>query len=484
MKLYEVLELIKKDETRIVELKKTTGELIAGLKSVCAMLNSDGGYVIFGIAPTSLKILGQMVTDNTRQEIGNEIRKLEPYVNMPVDYVDIPDSGGKQLIVLHADRNLYADAPYVYDGKPYYKLESTTARMPQQMYEEMLRQRDFHKFCWDAMTAEDVDIEDLDENRIRTAVTMGVKSGRLNPSAENESTPEVLAKLDLLNNGKPTNAAVVLFAKDTRNYPELELKMGYFKGNNRMVFIDNKMERGNFFDLHDAGIAFLFRNLRLSGEVKGLLREEKLEIPIEALREALTNAICHHQYERTNGSISLSIYDDRVEIVNPGKFPPQLTTDSIKELHESYPYNKKIAQVLYLTKNLEKWGTGANRMIDLCREQGIPEPEWKVANGTVTITFRRPPISTSLDNSNDITSNVSPEIGQNGTKDDTKELSERQQVILALIQKNDTITINEMIQKTNVSSVTIKRDLSLLQERNIIKREGGRKQGHWVIIEK
>ena len=129
---------------------------------------------------------------------------------------------------------------------------------------------------------------------------------------------------------------------------------------------------------------------------------------------------------------------------------------------------------------LEKWGTGANRMIDLCREQGVPEPEWKVANGTVTITFKRPPISTSLDNSNDITSNVSPETGQN----DTKKLSKRQQVILTLIQKNDTITIDEMIQKTNVSSVTIKRDLSLLQERNIIKREGGRKQGHWVIIEK
>ena len=128
--------------------------------------------------------------------------------------------------------------------------------------------------------------------------------------------------------------------------------MGYFKGNNRMVFIDNEMERGNFFDLLDAGIAFLFRNLRLSGEVKGLLREEKLEIPAEALREALTNALCHRQYERSNGSVSLAVYDDRVEIVNPGNFPPQLTTDSIRMTHESYPYNKKIAQVLYLTKNL------------------------------------------------------------------------------------------------------------------------------------
>lgn len=115
----EIRELIKIDETRMVELKKTTGELKDGMHSVCAMLNSDGGYVVFGIAPGSLKIVGQMVTDNTRKEIACEIRKLEPFVNMPVDYVDVPDSDGKQLIVLHADKNMYSDAPYVFDGKPY-----------------------------------------------------------------------------------------------------------------------------------------------------------------------------------------------------------------------------------------------------------------------------------------------------------------------------------------------------------------------------
>lgn len=314
MTIQDIQELIKIDETRTVELKKTTGELKDAMHSVCAMLNSDGGHVIIGIAPTSLKIIGQVVTDNTRQEIAREIRKLEPAVNMAVEYVDVPDSEGKQLVVLHADKNLFSAAPYVFDGKPYYKLESTTMAMPQQMYEDMLRVRDADKFRWDSMTANDMTVDDLDEKRIRTAVTKGVRSGRMNPDAEDESTIEVLAKLDLLNNGKPTNAAVALFAKDTRNYPEMELKMGYFKGNNRMIFIDNKMEEGNFFELLDAGIAFLFRNLRISGEVKGLLREEKLEIPIEALREALTNALCHRQYERTSASVSLAIYDDRVEI--------------------------------------------------------------------------------------------------------------------------------------------------------------------------
>lgn len=77
----EIKELIKTDETSHLEMKKTTGELKDGMHSLCAMLNSDGGYVIFGIAPGSMKIVGQMVTDNTRKEIGREIRKLEPFVN-------------------------------------------------------------------------------------------------------------------------------------------------------------------------------------------------------------------------------------------------------------------------------------------------------------------------------------------------------------------------------------------------------------------
>jgi len=300
MTLEDIKHLIEKDETRTVEVKKTTGEIKNGMQTVCAMLNSDGGYVLFGVEPKSLKIVGQMVTDNTRQGIVREIRKLEPFVNMAVDYVELPETNGNQVVILYADKNMFNLAPYVYDGRPYYKLESTTMQMPQQMYEDMLRQRDVDKFRWDYMTAIGKTIADLDEKRIRTAVTMGVRCGRMNPDAESAPLSEVLAKMELLNDGKPTNAAIMLFAKDTRDYPEMELKMGYFKGNNRMIFMDNKKEVGNFFDLLDAGMAFCFRNLRLSGEVKGLLREEKLEIPIEALREALTNSLCHRQYEHTN----------------------------------------------------------------------------------------------------------------------------------------------------------------------------------------
>ena len=477
MTIDDIKELIKIDETRCVELKKSTGELKDGMHSLCAMLNSDGGYVIFGIAPKSLKIIGQMVTDNTRQEIGREIRKLEPFVNMAVQYIDVPDSKGLQLIVLHAEKNLYCDTPYVFDGKPYYKLESTTMQMPQQMYNDMLRQRDANRYRWDYAPSH-LAIADLDERRIRNAVALGVRNGRLNAGAEAEPVEDVLSKMNLLTDGKPTNAAVMLFAKDTSDYPELELRMGFFRGKDKMVFIDNKQAYGNFFDLHEAGMNFLFRNLRLGGEVKGLLREEKLEIPIEALREALTNALCHRQYERTNGSVSIGIYDDRVEIVNPGNFPPQITADTIKQKHDSYPYNKKIARVLYLSTFLEQWGSGAKRMIDLCREQNVAEPEWVAEKGSVKIVFWRPSIMT------DYSLDVSQSGGQKcQSKMSVKNVSQndglnnRQIKIKIMIRDNDRITVTLISNALGVTPRTIYRDLKIIG----IHWEGSPKTGHWVF---
>lgn len=101
MTIEDIRELIKTDETRALELKKTTGEIKDGMHSVCAMLNSFGGYVIFGIVPKTLKINGQCVTDNTRQEIAREIKKIEPYVNIPVEYVAVPERDGNQVVVVH-----------------------------------------------------------------------------------------------------------------------------------------------------------------------------------------------------------------------------------------------------------------------------------------------------------------------------------------------------------------------------------------------
>lgn len=96
-----IKEIIVKDEHRCLELKKTTGELQDGMHSACAFLNTDGGWLIFGVAPKSLKILGQQVSDDTQKEIAQALVGLYPAVEVKPEYIDVPGRPGDQLIVMH-----------------------------------------------------------------------------------------------------------------------------------------------------------------------------------------------------------------------------------------------------------------------------------------------------------------------------------------------------------------------------------------------
>ena len=471
MTIEDIKQLIVGDEHRTLELKKTTGELKDGMQSACAFLNTEGGWLIFGIAPTSLKIVGQVVTDNTQRELAQALACLEPAVDVRAQYIEVPDSGGRQLIALHFDGWEEGQIPYTYQGRPYIRVESTTRLMQREIYDERLRCSNPNKFAWEAQAADGLTIADLSEERIRNAVRGGIAGGRINASAENDSLESLLDKFKLLKDGKVTNAAMVLFGKNLYDYPQLMLRMAYFRGKEKLVFVDNKQAEGNFYDLLDAGIAFCFRHISLSGEVKGLLREEHLEIPIEALREALTNALCHRRYDDPRATVSLAIFDDRLEITNP--FP--LTPETIKEPHGSYPYNLRIAQVLYLSANLERWGTGVNRMVDLCREQGVPEPEYVTDGNEVKIVFRKKEQQKSSEDKN---VNVGSDVGSLSVV----QLSERQRKIVKLIEDNPLVSSLQMSIVLSVVKRTIERDIADLQKKGVLRREGNTNAGRWVLI--
>ena len=108
----------------------------------------------------------------------------------------------------------------------------------------------------------------------------------------------------------------------------------------------------------------------MHGKIVGLVRDEYLEVPAEALREVVLNALCHRQYERYNLTIGIAIYDDCIEIENPGILPPQITPENILQSHISYPYNPLIANVLYSTTDIENWGSGVKRIMEACQKRG------------------------------------------------------------------------------------------------------------------
>ena len=100
-----------------------------------------------------------------------------------------------------------------------------------------------------------------------------------------------------MRDGQLTNAAYVLYAKSGNvDYPQCLLRMARFAGKTKEVFIDNRQVEGNAFRMLEEAMQFCFKHLSLSGEVKGLIREERLSIPYKALREAMVNALCHREY--------------------------------------------------------------------------------------------------------------------------------------------------------------------------------------------
>lgn len=459
MTIKDIETLIHNDETREIELKKTTGELKDGMKSACAFLNTDGGWLIFGVTPTTLRIVGKDVTESTRREIALALTHLEPALDIEVEYIDVPNSDGKQLIVMRFDKWVWGMEPYTYHKCPYYRVESVTKEMPRDMFVERLKAARPLDFAWDEQIAQGITINDLDEERIRNAVRLGIAGGRINASAEGATVETLLGKLKLLNDGKPTNAAVMLFGKNTDDYPQLLMRMACFKGNDKNEFLDNNRQYGNFFDLLDAGTAFCFRNLRLSGKIVGMRREEQLEIPAEALREALINALCHRDYSNPRASVSLAIYSDRVEIVNPGRFPAQLTPENIKRQHDSYPYNIKIAQVLYQTTYLENWGSGVMRMMDLCKAQHMANPDYQLGENTVTIIFRR----------------------RNDSQNDSqKSLNERQKKIVMLMRNDQHISVSSIAVKLSLSAPTVYREIKKINTVSELYWDGSSKTGHWA----
>ena len=398
MEYQEIEALIALKESKNLEFKESTGQLDRSMETLCAFLNGDGGIVLYGVKDNG-NVVGQDVSDSTKRAIAEAINRIEPFVSLEINYVRIPNSD-KFVIIVNAEKQRFM-RPFAYKGRAYLRIESTTTVMPQEQYNHLLMQRG-GKYGWEAMVNPDLKISDLDENAILGAVREGIRNGRLPEVTIREEIPTILRKFGLLRDGNLNNAAAVLFGVDFYDYPQCLLRMARFKGTTKEEFIDNQRTQGNIYILLDAAMAFFFKHLSLSGKINGLYREEELSIPYTALRECCINSLCHRSYHHPGSSVSIAIYDDRVEVTNTGTFPADLSVERLMQEHDSKPQNPIIANVLYKSKILESWGRGIGTMVDECKRVGLPAPEFKTDGNFVTVVFKynRDGVNLQLVNSN------------------------------------------------------------------------------------
>ncbi len=161
--------LVSQGESDSLEFKKTTAELRSAVETLCGFLNGRGGAVLIGVTAHG-RIQGQDISDNTRQEIAREVRKLEPSAHVTIE--NVPIDGNKQVIVLHVEAGNHV--PYTYDGRAFERLQSTTSRMTQHRYEQLLVHRGQLNHSWEEVpTAYTTD--DLDHDLIFGLVRQGFR---------------------------------------------------------------------------------------------------------------------------------------------------------------------------------------------------------------------------------------------------------------------------------------------------------------------
>ncbi len=386
----DIKNLIAKDETRTLELKKTTGELYKGMETACAFLNSDGGWLMFGISP-SLKIDGQNVTDNTRQEIGNALRKIEPAIDVDVKYIELPDKPDFYVIAIYFDSNNFKNGPYSFDGRAFYKVESTTALMSRQMYEERLKISNPQRFSWENTPNSEIAVNDIDTELLYQTLHDGIGSRRIHASAMTIQDPvKIMQKLGVARkDGMILNAANVLFGKEpTTLHSQCKIRLARFEGTDKRVFRDQTVCEGNLFEQYDAAMDFCLKHLNLAGRMDSKFRQDTLTVPYEAIKEATINMLCHRSWNAENTTPSLAIYDDRIVFQNPGAFPLGMTwQDFVNDQIGSLPANPTIANVFYRRGTMEAWGRGIGLIMESCKEQNLPTPEIKVIPPFVNLTI-------------------------------------------------------------------------------------------------
>jgi hypothetical protein len=182
-------------------------------------------------------------------------------------------------------------------------------------------------------------LNDLDPARMARFIRQA-RHERGFPLNEDATPDELLTHLNLLTGGRPTHASVLLFGKQPQKFLiSSEIKCAHFHGTRA--------------ESTQVPVAY--------------------EIPPEVVREAIVNAVAHRDYTST-GSVQVMLFRDRLEVWNPGTLPPVLTLEKLRHPHASFPGNPLVAEPLYLTKYIERMGTGTGDMIDRCRAAGLPEP--------------------------------------------------------------------------------------------------------------
>lgn len=443
---------LKELETEEIEYKKSTQLLEEAIISIASILNKNShGKIIFGVKDNG-DIVGVDVGRDTLRKISRAIsQNIEPKI-YPKIYKE--EHNNKTIIVVEFNGD---DLPYFAYGKCYMRVADEDRQLSVSEIKKLIQRIDGVK--WDSQMS-DSTINDVNEETLAKFINKGNKANRIKEI--NPTKKSILEKLGVLKDKKLTNAGKYLFC-DNAN---VALKLAVFATNDNQTFLDINRLEGNIFEMIDEGLLYIQRNIKWKVKFSDTVieREEIPEIPTKALREAIVNSFlhCDYQYIMEN---SIAIFNNRIEITNGGEF---LGTSSINEYVKgegtSMCRNKNIAKIMFLSDDVEEWGTGLKRIYDECTKENI-KVEFKVSDSYFKTIFYRPNYDNQIEEQ----------------KTNNHQLTEQEQTIISYLKEHDSITRREIEELLNVKERRARDIINDLIEKEIIKSEGNRKNIKYKI---
>ena len=351
-------------------------------KSICALLNAQGGWMIIGVDDKH-NCIG-IENPGVEKEIQNEItNNLFP---LPLVYVQKESYQGKDVILITVIKGSLA--PYSYKNKYYINNGNAVVTPSPDEISRLMRDSFAIKSEWESIANLYADRDSLNEELMNKIYTRGVSSKRLAESKN--GLYSILSELQLLDSYEVKNGAVALFAENIKQYlPQCRVRIQLMsKGKTADTFDDKDTFEDNIFGLLDKIMAYFKERLPkqsffLNGKT---VRMDDYKYPLDVLDEAVSNALIHRDYSDTLDEVTIFIYADKIEITNPGRLPEKLVKGKNEVLpHGSILRNPLMAEMFYIAGQMEKTGRGMTLISNRMRELGKKLPEWTSSNGRTTL---------------------------------------------------------------------------------------------------
>jgi ATP-dependent DNA helicase RecG len=358
---------LKLEEGKTLEFKENASSLEPIIRTVIAFANTAGGNIIIGIRNKTKEVIGIKNVLENEERIANKIYdSIEPAI---FPDLTITSWRKKELIIIQVPHSI---GPFFLKSKKmiqstYVRFGSTNRIADKNTIEELLRLRE--NITYDELPSifsnkTDLDIDSMNDFFIRI---------------KKKYTIDKCISLKLLRkqNTKifPTNGALLLFCKNREKFfPNSIIRCARFAGIDKVEIIDQYDFNMDLTKVIDEILKFIRRNTYLRSEIKEIQRKDIPEYPIVVIREAITNAILHSDYTVLGSNIQIAIFDNRIEITNPGALPYGLTlTEALSGM--SLLRNRVIGKIFKELNIIEQWGSGFSRIFKNCTKLGYKKPK-------------------------------------------------------------------------------------------------------------